>query len=291
MYAGRLLVLGLIGASVVRSGPMHTGKTADRVHTAAPRVVVGDRPPLPTAQRATVRPVHTPAPWLLRNLTRVVRGEAPPLPLARATRFGEWHTGAQPIVAALIPHPRVVRGDPPPLPTRVRQVVIPPPEILTFQQDALAPRVVRGDSPPTPEGRSTRTAGQFHTGAAPSPDINHEILEPRIVHADAPPAPTGRVARAGRPATVVTFNQPVSQPAIVRGETPPTPTGQALRTGQFHTGATPPVTVALVPTTRVVRTPTPTPGPRVVRTGEFHTGAEPAPLATEGGFLGRAFMN
>lgn len=256
MYPGRLLVLGVIGASIVRTGPMHTGETSYRVHAGAPRVVVGERPPRPGAAHAVSIPVKAPSPWSLRgDVVRVVRGDAPATPLPRTLRVGEWHTGAVPITPASVPRTRIAHGTEPPTPSGSAQRVIPQRAQVADWKLERHTAVTRGDSPPAPDGRVVRV-GQWHTGAFIPTDINHNLLEPRIVYGDDPTVPVGRVLRLGGPRTVVTFNQQVVQPRVLPGDPPPVPPARVRRIAEFHTGTAPPV-----------------------------------PAAITGGFLGRAFTN
>lgn len=230
MYPGRLLLLGVLGASVVRTAPPTPAPIQEHVETVQHRVVRGEAPPVPGAR---VLRFGGPATVLTFNQKviglRVVQGQTPDLPEASVRRDDLGHTGAEPVVGA---NPflrgRLVSGTSPDTPkSRVERFGGPAP-VVTFNQNANF-RVVRGEPPKAPEG-STRRDTLGHTGAD---EPTTDFLRSRLVSGTPPPVPESRSVRFGGPATVVTFNQHVA-PRVVQGEAPPAPESSIRRDYTSH---------------------------------------------------------
>lgn len=284
MYPGRLLLLGLIGASVVRTAPPTPASVQEHVETVQPRVVRGEAPPLPDAR--VTRPIKGPPEILTFNQNvdpRVIRGESPKAPEASVRRDTLAHTGRDDS-APLFFRNRLVAGDPPGLPESRIERYGGPATIVTFNQN-VALRITRGDSPkpigdrverfggpatvvtfnqntdlrvtrgdgPELPGSSIRRDDLTHTGAEPPVAPTNVNVGLRVVRGETPSLPESFVQRLPTQRAAVADHRLKKQHRVVYGEAP-IPPARTERWQVGHTGAEPPAEPANVNTVlRVVR--------------------------------------
>ena len=227
MYPGRLLLVGLLGASVVRTAPPPpaVAPAEPSVEIAIPRSIRGQLPPVPGARAERWGGPATVVTFNQNVDLRVVRGGGPEPPGASVRRDLLGHTGAEPVVEVGLFLGRSVAGDDPPVPdARTLHWQAQRAGIEDHRLEKLH-RVVAGEDPPVPEaqvdrrlvGRSGiadhRLKIQHRTipGEAPTPEARTERWQVEHTGAEPPIAPALSLRR-----TVAGADPPVPEARIVR---------------------------------------------------------------------------